>query len=69
MKLSIMESIAKLNNKIKGHMNYVVNDEILPKESANIELYIFLKSSYHLLSWSFSIHTNMNEYYPHVVSY
>lgn len=44
MKLSIMENIAKLNNKMKGHMNYVVNDEILPKESANIELYIFLKA-------------------------
>lgn len=44
IKLSIVESIAKLNNKIKGRMNYMVNDEILTNSmsvSTNVDLEIF----------------------------
>lgn len=41
----------------------MVNDESPPNNtivSVNIESDICLKSSYHFLSWYFSIHTNMN---------
>lgn len=61
------------SNKIKGYMNYMVNDEILSNSitaNANAESDFFLKKkkTSYFLSWSFSIYTNTNTYYPNAVN-